>query len=273
MADFRKLNGVPWHVETLSMADGDQARHKARCIYRDKGQNWCSLYNYRCIGSSHCDSYDDRNKYVNLSSGSRRDRYYGRSQYTPTQQARIKFKSMYRENETNTRYRSVQRSVIRDPEAEKRRVAASNIDRAKSQYRDKLEPLKHSSLMRITEMRDYPLNCGDLVVSRKYGSGIVTEKTEGKIRVRFENEQEPKSFLYPDAFLQGYLFVVRHVTGNTTKGYYLDKDEFFVDDGFLENADLRDDVTEVIDNTSEENSCVNESMWTKVKKWFSRLFS
>ncbi|MEG1640362.1 MAG: hypothetical protein RR415_08745 [Ruthenibacterium sp.] len=53
---IKHLSGTPWHVGFLKMSDGDERRHKARCIYHTK-ENKCTRNNIDCIGSAHCTHY------------------------------------------------------------------------------------------------------------------------------------------------------------------------------------------------------------------------
>ena len=55
-----KLQGTPWHIETLSLDEGEKRRHQSRCIYFKQPNN-CK-FNSRCIGSSHCSIYKEKDK-------------------------------------------------------------------------------------------------------------------------------------------------------------------------------------------------------------------
>ena len=58
MDDKRKLTGHPWHVEILTMAEGDTRRHKKRCVYYSQN-NYCRKICGNCFGSSHCSYYKE----------------------------------------------------------------------------------------------------------------------------------------------------------------------------------------------------------------------
>lgn len=53
------ISGEPWHVEYLRTESDDDRRDKRRCLYYEKG-NKCSKKAERCIGSSHCDYYKEK---------------------------------------------------------------------------------------------------------------------------------------------------------------------------------------------------------------------
>lgn len=54
--------GTPSHVGYIRRKDGDDRRHKARCIWLDKGSGICRCgrcisYMYKCSGAAHCVGY------------------------------------------------------------------------------------------------------------------------------------------------------------------------------------------------------------------------
>lgn len=49
--------GTPVHGEYLK-SDGYR-RHKARCIYYNKKTKSCTWFSHKCIGSSHCNKYQE----------------------------------------------------------------------------------------------------------------------------------------------------------------------------------------------------------------------
>ena len=53
------ISGEPWHVEYLRMEGTDERRDKRRCKFFNKG-NYCKKHIERCIGSSHCDDYQEK---------------------------------------------------------------------------------------------------------------------------------------------------------------------------------------------------------------------
>lgn len=55
-----KSIGTPVHGEYLKNKDGIR-RHKARCINYNKVDKSCRILNNKCIGSSHCNYYDEQN--------------------------------------------------------------------------------------------------------------------------------------------------------------------------------------------------------------------
>ena len=61
MSDInRTMSGVPWHVETIKKGEGDERRHKGRCVYYNNETHQCSKFIMLCIGSAHCDYYKER---------------------------------------------------------------------------------------------------------------------------------------------------------------------------------------------------------------------
>lgn len=56
------LTGTPWHVDRFAREEDDPKRHRSRCFYYDKtrGQNYRCAKHGRCIGSAHCQYYDEK---------------------------------------------------------------------------------------------------------------------------------------------------------------------------------------------------------------------
>ncbi|MDR0879690.1 MAG: hypothetical protein LBN09_03190 [Clostridioides sp.] len=50
-----RMQGTPWHVETIKRRNGGRRRHISRCKYYD-GKN-CTKNMFKCFGSAHCGSY------------------------------------------------------------------------------------------------------------------------------------------------------------------------------------------------------------------------
>ena len=65
MGISKHLTGTPWHIEKMVRAEGDPRRHRSRCCYFRKTDTYCTSYKKRCIGSAHCNRYnEDGPKYV-----------------------------------------------------------------------------------------------------------------------------------------------------------------------------------------------------------------
>ena len=54
------ISGTPWHVEILTMDEDDSRRHRARCIFYNRGTKKCAKHVEGCYGASHCDFYKER---------------------------------------------------------------------------------------------------------------------------------------------------------------------------------------------------------------------
>ncbi len=54
---MKSLQGVPWHIEKLHRKEGDQKRHRSRCVYYDRGECEKSVI---CGGSAHCSNYREK---------------------------------------------------------------------------------------------------------------------------------------------------------------------------------------------------------------------
>lgn len=69
MADSRKLTGYSWHSEFLKRDEFNERRHSRRCIYFFKNdgskQGYCRKGHIKCIGSSHCDYYEENVNEIN----------------------------------------------------------------------------------------------------------------------------------------------------------------------------------------------------------------
>lgn len=57
MPKVSELTGTPWHVEKLTRNEGDERRHKSRCIYYRKKDSYCKYQYIECIGSRYCKYY------------------------------------------------------------------------------------------------------------------------------------------------------------------------------------------------------------------------
>lgn len=55
----RNLSGEPWHVEGMYRGEGDDRRYKGRCKYFSYDKEYCSYRYGRCMGSAHCDQYEE----------------------------------------------------------------------------------------------------------------------------------------------------------------------------------------------------------------------
>ena len=53
----RNLQGTPWHVEQAHRKDGDDRRHRSRCMFYDPITKQCKE-RWKCIGSRYCMEYE-----------------------------------------------------------------------------------------------------------------------------------------------------------------------------------------------------------------------
>lgn len=58
--EMKKINGTPWHIGYITKTD--ERRDKRRCIYYVKKDNSCFRIAGKCIGSSHCKQYAEKNQ-------------------------------------------------------------------------------------------------------------------------------------------------------------------------------------------------------------------
>ena len=65
MSDVSKMSGTPWHVETIRKDVDDKRRHRVRCKYYNDGM--CLYKSASCVGSAHCEIYNDPNDDSNTS--------------------------------------------------------------------------------------------------------------------------------------------------------------------------------------------------------------
>lgn len=54
---LREFSGTPWHKERYSREEGDDKRHRSKCIYFRKCDKYCIERFETCIGSAHCPNY------------------------------------------------------------------------------------------------------------------------------------------------------------------------------------------------------------------------
>ncbi|MBR6821704.1 MAG: hypothetical protein IKM87_00885 [Clostridia bacterium] len=59
MVDSKKITGTPWHPEYLKRDEEDKRRHRSRCRYYDKKGSYCNKGLVKCLGSSHCEFYEE----------------------------------------------------------------------------------------------------------------------------------------------------------------------------------------------------------------------
>lgn len=59
MAGINRLTGTPWHVERYAREDGDERRHRSRCIYYQKPDAYCSQIVGKCRGAAYCSYYTE----------------------------------------------------------------------------------------------------------------------------------------------------------------------------------------------------------------------
>ena len=60
MGISKELTGTPWHVEKMHRAEGDNKRHRSRCVYYNAETKQCSKLHIKCFGSAHCTSYREQ---------------------------------------------------------------------------------------------------------------------------------------------------------------------------------------------------------------------
>lgn len=60
MSKTQYLSGTPWHVEKMTRQEGDDKRHRSRCVnYEGKKTGHCKVFNEKCHGSAHCGEYKE----------------------------------------------------------------------------------------------------------------------------------------------------------------------------------------------------------------------
>ena len=52
-----KIQGTPWHSDQFHSEEGDERRHRSRCIHYYK--KTCALHDDGCWGASHCPYYKE----------------------------------------------------------------------------------------------------------------------------------------------------------------------------------------------------------------------
>lgn len=52
------MQGTPWHIEGMNLNEGEDRRHRSRCIYYNNHK--CTSLGRKCIGSSHCPIYEEK---------------------------------------------------------------------------------------------------------------------------------------------------------------------------------------------------------------------
>ena len=55
----KHMTGTAWHVEKAIRAEGDERRHKSRCIFYNKESGHCKKVVGKCCGSAHCQYYEE----------------------------------------------------------------------------------------------------------------------------------------------------------------------------------------------------------------------
>ena len=59
MSDLNRMTGTPWHINKFERKDGDERRHKSRCIYYIKTTSKCRYQHTACQGSAYCKYYHE----------------------------------------------------------------------------------------------------------------------------------------------------------------------------------------------------------------------
>ncbi|MBP3209918.1 MAG: hypothetical protein J6M64_08455 [Oscillospiraceae bacterium] len=59
MAKYGGISGTPWHVERFTRAEGDERRHRSRCIHYIKERKTCIKVAGPCNGAAHCKYYKE----------------------------------------------------------------------------------------------------------------------------------------------------------------------------------------------------------------------
>ncbi len=60
MGNLERMVGSPWHVEKMTRSEGDDRRHRSRCIhYSGKQEGHCDYFCVKCRGAAHCEKYDE----------------------------------------------------------------------------------------------------------------------------------------------------------------------------------------------------------------------
>ena len=54
------LYETPSQIVFVKMKDNDSKRHKSRCLFYNSRTGLCMHHQFKCYGSSHCDSYDEK---------------------------------------------------------------------------------------------------------------------------------------------------------------------------------------------------------------------
>lgn len=163
------ISGEPWHIEYLRTESNDDRRDKRRCLYFEKS-NFCGKKGERCIGSSHCSLYKEK-------------------------ESRPKALKYYHED---GRYYHVKDSV----EKTNYKSAAFVGDNRKNQdsiipYKDYVEPKIKMSTYKIVRYA-----AGTEVESKSLGRGLILSSDGGHYSVQFSTKTS--TFLM-DAFDKGYL--------------------------------------------------------------------
>jgi len=61
LAGLNRLTGTVWHVERFERQEGDDRRHRSRCVnYKGKPDGYCSYYCGKCRGAAHCNHYEEK---------------------------------------------------------------------------------------------------------------------------------------------------------------------------------------------------------------------
>ena len=62
MGKLSQMTGTVWHVEKMIRKEGDDRRHKTRCVYFNHKDQLCIYRAIRCPGSAHCKYYEEKEK-------------------------------------------------------------------------------------------------------------------------------------------------------------------------------------------------------------------
>lgn len=201
MNKSKNLSGTPYHLEYLSLPEGESRRHKSRCSHYSHGTKKCLLRYGICHGSSHCPDYKETTGLISCKS-------------TLMQEDTMNFKGV-----KEILLSQIEIDVLRAKKPKQEKIDKVIEDFNKTGTLDKpiVVSIKGDKyFLEDKYLRYYVANflkleripaeigtrkennfkerlrkTGVQVEHRKYGRGIIVGSTSEEVEVQFENKETP----------------------------------------------------------------------------------
>lgn len=214
-SELGKLQGSPWHVGYIKMKENDSRRDKRKCTYYRPEENYCSRFNEKCRGSSHCGQYYDPSsisKKKKKKKESAQMAAYWEEKRKHDSKIIIAKECRYFNLSSNScphyggcigrqfcrKYSPTAVIGVEPPTSKKKKNKNPDI----SQTQPPTPPIKN------TFQERHPVQPGKKVITKTKNIGVVLSVNENTITVQFKNRKTEAHFPYPNCFIKGDLKIL-----------------------------------------------------------------